>query len=63
VQKIIRARNLPEVTGYCRSQIYNLMRLGRFPRPIRLGARAVGWLESDIVEWQRQRSALTAEAA
>jgi prophage regulatory protein len=24
---------------------------GRFPRPVSLGARAVGWVESDIEEW------------
>jgi prophage regulatory protein len=28
---------------------------GTFPRPVRLGGRAVGWLEAEVQEWlQRQ---------
>jgi prophage regulatory protein len=30
---------------------------GQFPKPIPLGRRAVGWLESEIAEWQAQRIA------
>ena len=36
----------PEVelrTGLARSTIYDLMTKGLFPRPVRLGKRAVGW--------------------
>jgi prophage regulatory protein len=43
---IIKAR-----TGLSRSTIYLRMSEGSFPRPVSLGARAVGWLESDIDEW------------
>ncbi|WP_442781004.1 helix-turn-helix transcriptional regulator [Alteromonas sp. a30] len=28
---------------------------GEFPRSIRIGARAVGWLESDIDQWIETR--------
>ena len=28
---------------------------GRFPRPVSLGARAVGWIESELNEWIRER--------
>ena len=38
-------------TGLSRSTIYSRITEGSFPRPIRLGARAVGWLESDIESW------------
>jgi prophage regulatory protein len=27
------------------------MREGRFPKPVRIGPRAVGWRESDIQAW------------
>ncbi len=40
-----------EVQNKCRigrSSIYRLMRAGRFPEPIRVGLRAVRWLESEI---------------
>ena len=50
--------HLPEVkakTGFGRSTIYALMASGEFPRSIRIGARAVGWLESDIDQWIETR--------
>ena len=27
----------------------------RFPRPVSLGARAVGWIEAEVDEWIRER--------
>ncbi len=30
---------------------------GRFPRPVSLGARAVGWIEAEVDEWMRERIA------
>lgn len=40
-----------------RSSIYDLIAKGKFPRPIKLGARSVGWLDSDIDNWLRERVA------
>jgi len=42
-------------TGLSRSTIYAKMAEGDFPRPIKLGKRAVGWLDSDIDEWLESR--------
>lgn len=53
-----RFLRLPDVisrVGYSRPSIYLKMSRGEFPRPISLGARAVGWLESDIEAWIAQR--------
>lgn len=38
-------------TGLSRSTIYLRIAEGSFPKPVSLGARAVGWLESDIEQW------------
>ena len=38
-------------TGLGRTTVYEQMATGRFPRPIKLGERAVGWLEDDIQNW------------
>ena len=49
---------LPEVmarTGLSRSTIYNLVSKGKFPSQINLGPRAVGWVESEIVDWIEER--------
>ena len=40
-----------ERTGLSRSTIYAKIAEGTFPRPVSLGARAVGWLESEIDAW------------
>ena len=56
----IRILRLPEVvarTGLSRSTIYARLEQGRFPRPVALGGRAVGWIESEIDEWIRERIA------
>lgn len=52
VQKSIL--RLPEVkarTGLSRSSIYNAIKTGNFPAPVPLGARAVGWVSTDIDDW------------
>jgi prophage regulatory protein len=38
-------------TGLSRSSIYQHMADGSFPRTVSLGARAVGWVESDVEDW------------
>ena len=56
----IRILRLPEVlkrTGLSRSTIYVRLAEGRFPQPVRLGGRAVGWIEAEIDEWVRERIA------
>lgn len=50
-QVILRLPDVKNRTGLSRSTIYNAMKSGDFPCPINLGARAVGWISSDIDEW------------
>jgi prophage regulatory protein len=38
-----------------KSGVYLAISEGRFPRPIKLGGRAVGWLESEVDSWLRQQ--------
>jgi len=55
--KILR---LPEVkvrVGLSRSTIYQAIQHKGFPSPIPIGARAVGWLESEIAGWLTRRIA------
>ena len=49
--KILRRKQVQHRTGLSRSTIYLRLQEGTFPRPIRLGARAVGWLENEIDDW------------
>ncbi len=54
-QRILRLPAVKEKTGYSRSSIYLKISQGVFPQPISLGERAIGWLESEILEWIEQR--------
>jgi len=54
-EKILRLRPVLSRTGLSRSMAYDLMAKDQFPKPIGLGARAVGWLESEIDAWIAQR--------
>ena len=39
------------VTGLPRSTIYDRMSEGTFPKPVKIGPQAVGWLEDEIAAW------------
>lgn len=52
--------SLPAVklrTGLSRTTIYLRIASGMFPAPISLGARSVGWLESEVDDWLEQKIA------
>jgi prophage regulatory protein len=52
---ILRRKQVEKRTGLSRSTIYLRIQEGTFPRPIKLGARAVGWLENEIEAWLTAR--------
>jgi len=51
VNTILRLPEVKKQTGLARSTIYLRISEGTFPKPINLGVRAVGWVESDISDW------------
>ena len=48
---ILRRGKVEQEVGLKRSTIYQRIQEGTFPRPIRLGERAVGWRASDIEQF------------
>ena len=52
---ILRLPLVKARTGLSRSTIYLRITEGSFPKSVSLGARAVGWLESDIEQWLTSR--------
>lgn len=48
---VLRRKQVEKRTGLSRSTIYLRIQEGTFPKPINLGARAVGWIENEIDEW------------
>lgn len=56
IERILRRPEIETLTGLSRSTLYAMMSEGTFPKPIRLGKRAVGWPESCIQEWIEDRT-------
>ena len=52
---ILRCKQVQARTGLARSTIYLYIKTGTFPRPVPLGTRAVGWLESEVCDWIAER--------
>ncbi|WP_082151457.1 AlpA family transcriptional regulator [Caenimonas sp. SL110] len=53
--QIIRRPTVERKSGLSKSQIYALMADGKFPRPVSLGNRAVGWVASSVDNWITSR--------
>jgi len=49
--KILRLPQVLDKVGLKKSAIYNRIKAGQFPPPIKLGTHASGWLESDVQNW------------
>jgi prophage regulatory protein len=56
-QRILRLSQVRAITGLGRSFIYQLQAQKRFPQRIKLGTRAVGWLEDEVLKWVADRIA------
>jgi len=51
-----RIAKVREATALSRSELYRLMRIGAFPKPVAIGRRAVAWRDSDIQAWIAART-------
>ncbi|WP_028715388.1 helix-turn-helix transcriptional regulator [Pantoea ananatis] len=49
--KLMRLPAVIERTGFSRSWIYELINQKQFPQPIKIGSRAVAFIEGEIDEW------------
>lgn len=49
--RVIRLKEVLDTTGLSRSTIYKYIADGDFPKPVTLGERCVGWVESEVYDW------------
>lgn len=56
--RLLRLDAVEHLTGLRKSSIYAYMatKASGFPTPVRIGARAVAWRESDVLAWIDQRT-------
>ncbi|EFS1132608.1 AlpA family transcriptional regulator [Salmonella enterica] len=50
-QSLIRLPEVLKRTGFGKAWIYRLISEGRFPTPVKIGVRAVAFVESEVDEW------------
>lgn len=53
---IYRRPDVETLVGLSRSTIYAMIAEGTFPKPVKLGKRAVGWRQSDVMAWLESRT-------
>lgn len=53
--RMLRLPDVVQATGLGRSTIYAKIAAGKFPAPVKLGARAVAWPEALVAEWLANR--------
>lgn len=53
--RMLRRPEVESRTGLSRSSLYAMMSRGTFPRPKRIGLRAVAWSEDEIENWLTTR--------
>ncbi|WP_343517174.1 helix-turn-helix transcriptional regulator [Klebsiella quasivariicola] len=49
--KLIRLTEVKRRTGFGKTWIYTLIRAGKFPKQVKIGDRAVAFIESEVDEW------------
>ncbi|RIK92087.1 MAG: transcriptional regulator [Proteobacteria bacterium] len=57
MKRFIRFREVLATTGRSKSRLYDDMKAGKFPKPVKIGANAVAWDADEIAAWQRARLA------
>ena len=48
---VLRPREVCHALGISKATLWRLVKMGKSPKPIRLGLRAVGWPAKDVEQW------------
>jgi len=63
IKQMYRLPEVMKMTGLSRSSIYLRISTNEFPKPVKLGRRAVGWPENAIIAWQAKMMEAQDESA
>lgn len=53
--RMLSKRQVRELVLYSSAHIARLEAKGQFPKRVQLGANRVGWVESEVQDWLRER--------
>ncbi|WP_244125766.1 helix-turn-helix transcriptional regulator [Burkholderia gladioli] len=60
--KILRLIGVLDCVGVKKTTLYRWIRDGKFPAPVQLGARSVGWRATDVQQWLESRQSTRGQA-
>jgi prophage regulatory protein len=49
--RLIRLKEVLAICGISRSSVYDAIKKGEFPAPIKLHGRSSAWIKSEILQW------------
>ena len=55
--EFIRLPEVRKLVGLGTTKIYTMAGEGLFPKQVPLGGRSVGWIKSEVLQWNRQQIA------
>ncbi|WP_171177841.1 AlpA family transcriptional regulator [Ruegeria sp. HKCCD8929] len=53
--RILSKKALKELVLYSPQHIARLEKAGQFPKRVQLGSNRVGWVESEVLDWLKER--------
>lgn len=54
--RFLRMKDVMDLTGLSRTGIYMSIGRGEFPEPVKLGSKAIAFVESEVQSWMRDRA-------
>ena len=54
-ERFLRLPEVKHITALSRAHIYLLISKNEFPKQYKLGERAAGWLESEVLAWMQSK--------
>lgn len=52
-ERILRTKEITEITGLSRSTIWRMEKAGKFPKRVRISETGVGWRWSEVSNWMK----------
>lgn len=53
--RILKLKEVLAKTSLGKTTLYALLKESKFPKPINLGLRAVGWIEAEVETWIQEK--------
>ena len=55
MSKVLKLKEVIKKSALSKSSLYEKIKRGTFPAPIKLGERASGWIDDEVDEWIEAR--------